>query len=1759
MPEMVINSDQSVIPSFGHVWGMPLTYNGQYGSGWVAFIGGYALQFSGETSVQTDQDDNPIGFTVTLDGSFTVFTNGAVAGTGTMPPFTYTSTLSNGDTATPDGNGGWRLGIHGSPSGSTDGLGPFGEFVAGLDRIVYNGADGDDVFDGSYVDTSVAAYGGEGADTLYGAFRHANTLYGEGGNDSLHGLGVGDHLDGGAGDDYVEDGDSFGDGTIQTPPQDSYNADRLIGGDGNDYVISTGGGDVLEGGAGNDYLQASERPDADTLTGGSGDDQINGGGGVDTAVFAGLRSQYVIARIDVGYEAYTVVGPDGSDTFWDIENIRFDDGTFSVAQLVNDPPTITSNSGAETAAVAIQENTTAVTTVVGSDPNGDALTYSIAGGADATRFQIDSQTGVLSFISAPDFETPADAGADNMYDVIVQVADALGASDTQTIAVTVTNVSGSFTGDAGGVPTVDTLTGTNEEDVISGLSQADTLTGLDGNDTLLGGNGSDTLDGGNGDDTLDGGDGADLLIGGAGNDTMLGGNGPDRFIGGAGNDAMAGGAGSDTLDYGSEGGELGVYVNLLGRSPQYDDLIGPDKYPMEVDTAFDSFGDKDSVPNIPNVIGTQHADVIYGGNHDNILQGGAGADSILGGGRNDTLDGGEGADTVIYRGNRADYTVVSNADGSVTITDLRPETVDPVDNVLNDGVDTAQNFEFFQFEDGTVSLADLLNPPPVNQPPVITSNGGTNTAAIPVQENTTAVTTVTGSDPNGDALTYSIAGGADAGRFQINSQTGVLSFVDVPNFEAPVDDDANNVYEVIVETSDGHGGVDSQTISVTVSNLNEAQTGIVLSGGVVNEFSNLGTVIGTLSASDPDTGDQQSFTLLDNAGGRFALVNGNQIIVNNGVALDFEQANSHQITVRATDTAGNSIDRAIAVGVVDVNPELVTGTVGNDVIYGGGAADGLYGNFGNDTLVGGEGDDFIAGQYDVDVLTGGAGKDTFAGSISDWIGDRIIDYEYGEDILVFGGPMDGSAYRLRAENGETFLEVGGNGSFQTLLTLSGVIAGTISVGTWDQPGYARVVITANANGAPVITSNGGADTAAISLQENTTAVTTITGSDPDGDTLTYSIAGGSDAGRFQIDSQTGVLSFVSAPDFEMAADIGADNVYDVTVQASDDRGGIGTQAISVTVTDVSDNAPINGTAASNTLNGGSGADIINGLGGNDTLNGMGGNDLLNGGAGADTLNGGTGSDNMQGGAGNDTYVIDDIGDIADEGVAGSTGTDSVQSSVTFSLVNSAMVFGVVENLTLTGNGNIDATGNDVANVLTGNGGDNVLNGGGGNDTLVGNGGNDTLDGGVGADNMRGGAGDDIYVVDNGADRVNEGTAVSGGNDTVRSSISFRLSNTARVSGNVENLILTGIASINAAGNALNNRLVGNAGDNVLDGGGGADHMSGGGSNDTYIVDNVNDTIDESGVEASGNDTVVTSFSFSLAQSSHVLGGIENLTLTGAADVNATGNDADNGLIGNRGNNILDGGNGNDVLSADGGNDTLLGGTGNDTLSGGAGSDFLDGGTGADSMQGGAGNDTYVVDDVGDVVQEGFNQGVDTVLTSLPAFTLSDNVENLVYTGSSAFTGTGNALNNNISGGSTGDQLNGGAGNDFLAGGGGNDVLTGGAGADQFAFNTVLANAGVDEITDFVSTGANASTHDRLVLDNADGMFTQVGSNGALARAAFWTSATGEAHDSSDRLIYNTTNGSLTYDSNGNASGGTVVHFATLQPNLTLQASDFLVV
>ena len=446
------------------------------------------------------------------------------------------------------------------------------------------------------------------------------------------------------------------------------------------------------------------------------------------------------------------------------------------------------------------------------------------------------------------------------------------------------------------------------------------------------------------------------------------------------------------------------------------------------------------------------------------------------------------------------------------------------------------------------------------------------------------------------------------------------------------------------------------------------------------------------------------------------------------------------------------------------------------------------------------------------------------------------------------------------------------------------------------------------------------------------------------------------------------------------------------------------------------------------------------------------------------------------------------------------GTVSVKVTASDGSLAAADVFDVVVSLQ-----NLTRTGTSAADVLVGGFGNDTLNGLGGNDTLTGSLGNDLLDGGLGNDTMVGGTGNDTYVVNATGDIVTE--LANEGTDTIQSNITWTIASNP----NIENLTLTGSSASSATGNALDNVLTGNSAANILTGGAG---------NDTYVV-GTGDTVVEG--TSAGTDTVLAGVTWTLATN------VENLTLTGSAAINCTGNTQANVITGNSAANTLNGGTGADTLIGGAGNDiyvvdtaldviveaagegvdlvqssatytlgntsienltltgtSTLSGTGNgldnlltgnsanNTLTGAGGNDTLDGGTGNDTMIGGTGNDTYVVNATGDIVTEALNEGIDTIQTSVTLTTLAANVENLTLLGTSTLSATGNTLDNVLTGNSANNTLTGGAGNDTLDGGLGNDTMLGGLGNDTFVVNvstdivTENANEGTDTVRSAVA-------------------------------------------------------------------------------------------
>ncbi|MER9358543.1 calcium-binding protein [Mesorhizobium sp. M0500] len=383
-------------------------------------------------------------------------------------------------------------------------------------------------------------------------------------------------------------------------------------------------------------------------------------------------------------------------------------------------------------------------------------------------------------------------------------------------------------------------------------------------------------------------------------------------------------------------------------------------------------------------------------------------------------------------------------------------------------------------------------------------------------------------------------------------------------------------------------------------------------------------------------------------------------------------------------------------------------------------------------------------------------------------------------------------------------------------------------------------------------------------------------------------------------------------------------------------------------------------------------------------------------------------------------------------------------------------------------------------------------------TIQGNAGANVINGAGGADTLVGYGGNDTYYVDNAGDRVFE--AVGGGTDRVFATVSHTLS-----AGSQIELLATnpsGTSAINLAGNEFAQSIGGNAGANVINGGGGADTMVGYGGNDTYYVDNAGDRVYEAA--GGGTDRVFAAVSHTLSAGSQ----IELLATnpSGTSAINLTGNEFAQSIGGNAGANVINGGGG------------------------------------ADTMVGYGGNDTYYVDNAGDRVYEAVGGGTDRVFAAVShALSASSQIELLATTspsGTSAINLTGNTFAQTIQGN---------AGANIINGGGGADILTGNGGNDAFVFNSALGAGNIDRITDF------NKLQDKIQLDDA--VFAGLKLGGLSSDAFFAGTA---AHDSSDHIIYNSSTGALSFDSDG-IGGAAQIQFATLSPGLSLAAGSFLVI
>ncbi|MCX7417981.1 MAG: cadherin domain-containing protein, partial [Planctomycetia bacterium] len=841
------------------------------------------------------------------------------------------------------------------------------------------------------------------------------------------------------------------------------------------------------------------------------------------------------------------------------------DPQFNVPGLlldVNGSPVFTSNAAQSTA-----ENTTAVTTVTTTDPDvpPQTVTFSIVVGGDSAKFQIVEATGVLSFVAAPDFEIPTDAGTNNVYNVTVQANDGHGGRTTQEIAVTVTPVNDNSP----------VFTSSATANVAENTTAVLTVIATD----------------------------ADL---------------PGQSV----SYSLTGGA--DQLKFSiTSGGVLSFQTAPDFESPT--DNGTNNIYNVQV-TANDNNG-LTTVQNIAVTVTAVNDNnpVFTSATTADVAENTTVVLTVT------ATDADQPTQSLTFSlvggADQSKFSITS--DGALTFQ-AAPDFENPTDNGTNNIYNVTVQASDGNGHTTTQDLVVTVTPVSENEP-VFTSANTANVA-----ENTTAVLTVIATDADlpAQTVTFTIFGGDDASKFSITSE-GVLTFQTAPDFETPTDVGANNVYNVIVRANDGNLGVTNQSIAVTVTPVNDNSpvfTSVVTANVATNT-----TAVRTVTATDADLPVETiTFSITGGADqSKFSITSGGVLTFNTtpdfATPTDVGTDNVYNVQVTANDNSGRTTAQDIAVTVTDIpiNPPVFTSSVTVNVaenstavltvvatdpdagqtatfsIFSGADAskfsitgagvltfntapdfenptDSGTNNIYNVTVQANDGNGGLATQDIAVTVTAVndnnpvftssatfnvAENTTAVGTVVATDADmpsQTVNYSLsgGADQTKFSITSGGVLTFQASHDFETPNDVGTNNVYNVQVTAND---GNGRTTTQD----IAVSVTPVNDNNPVFTS-----ATTVNVAENSTAVLTVAATDADmpSQSISFSLVGGADQAKFSITSG-GALTFQTAPDFEAPTDNGTNNVYNVTVGASDGNGGTTTQNIAVTVTAVNDNNP----------------------------------------------------------------------------------------------------------------------------------------------------------------------------------------------------------------------------------------------------------------------------------------------------------------------------------------------------------------------------------------------------------------------------------------------------------------------------------------------------------------------------------------------------------------------------------------------------------
>ena len=1070
------------------------------------------------------------------------------------------------------------------------------------------------------------------------------------------------------------------------------------------------------------------------------------------------------------------------------------------------------------------------------------------------------------------------------------------------------------------------------------------IQGTDGKDTIFAGAGHDILEGFGGDDNLDGGTGDDTLIGGTGNDIL------------------DGGTGNNTASY--------AYLTVSSGGITVDLSNG---------TAFISnTGDRDSLTNIQNVIGSQNKDKLTGDTHANILVGGKDDDTFIGGGGGDTFYGGaqsnaadslDGSDTVSYE--------AANSSGTSDGKSLG--VVASLDNASNNLGDAAGDRYF--------SIENLI---------------GSNYADTLFGDTRKNILI-------GGAGVDTLVGGAGADTLYgaaINTSSNDVS-IDTNNNYASYETSALGVHASLAHTIGINNGKTEDSF-----NTGDAQ---------FDEYHNIWNLWGS-THDDYLQGDTNNNTLIGGGGndtleggkGADSLVGRNVADIvtvsyehaDNTVKLIVNLADSSQNTGEATGDTYTNITNIIGSAYDDLlignsRDNTLNGGAGNDTLMGGGGTDSFIGGEGKDTvsyerqttggvtayldavkqgsnsglagghkydsienLIGTNTADTLGGDSNDNSLSGGGGDDYFVASL----GNDSFDGGAGTDTVSYEA-LTGTAINVDLRVGTGTIGAGKTDYYKDIENIKGSNLGdTLKGGTSDNMLW-------GGGGNDTLDGGGGNDSlygeSGDDTFKNTGAGNHFYYGGDGNNTVTYE-------------------AFTTAVQLSLVS--GGLQKYGLASDAVNNTGNTGGTEYFDRIQNLNGGAGSDvliGNAENNQLIGNDGDDLIAGEGGDDGLSGGKGDDILIGGLGKDTLDGGDGKDTASYAYSSGSVIVDlsdptqgageaqgdvlisienIIGSRSDDRFVAGWGGDTHNQyntmtaryyqggdgfdTVDFSKSPEGVVVSLATNSIGSGGYAAGATFDSIENLI----------GTGYSDELTGNTASNILQGGVGNDTFYGstGTGDTFY-----------GGTSSGSNNTDKDTANY-------ASFDSSHALTVDMSS------KINNYYTVN--------------VNGGQQDKLYDIVNLQGS--------KGDDTI-------------------------------TGDSADNRIWGNEGDDILKGGLGNDTLEGGSGNNKLFGGDGADNLVGGDGNDTLIGGAGADVLDGGGGMNTASYEDSNAGVKASLaNTGTNTGDARGDTYS---RIQNLL---GSDFADTleGDANANTLSGGGGNDVLLSSAGADSFSGGAGNDTV-----------------------------------------------------------------------------------------------------------------------